>query len=66
MDAEVVDFPEPATLVNAMLDDSAVFLVPYDCDKNFEPAMRNGEAAHWAAIVSEIFGKLTPCDNTYV
>lgn len=61
MDAEVVDFPEPATLVNAMLDDSAVFLVPYDCDKNFEPAMRNGEAAHWAAIVSEIFGKLTPC-----
>uniref|UniRef100_A0A183BLM5 Actin maturation protease n=1 Tax=Globodera pallida TaxID=36090 RepID=A0A183BLM5_GLOPA len=26
-------------------------LVPYDCDKNFEPCNRQGNAAHWALII---------------
>lgn len=26
-------------------------MIPYDCDKNFEPIHRNGEGAHWAAVV---------------
>ena len=47
---ETVPFPGVQDLVKE-INDGRVFLVPYDCDKNFEPMKRNGEGAHWAAIV---------------
>lgn len=46
-----VDFPSPAELTEYLLDGKMV-LIPYDCDKNHEPAFLNGHKAHWALIVS--------------
>uniref|UniRef100_A0A914HK95 Actin maturation protease n=1 Tax=Globodera rostochiensis TaxID=31243 RepID=A0A914HK95_GLORO len=33
-------------------------LVPYDCDKNFEPCNRQGNAAHWALIIGFVLLEL--------
>ncbi|GMT11077.1 hypothetical protein PFISCL1PPCAC_2374, partial [Pristionchus fissidentatus] len=42
--------PSPSTVVQSIIDRSLI-LIPYDCDRNHEPAMRKGVAAHWAIIV---------------
>uniref|UniRef100_A0A7E4UX99 Actin maturation protease n=1 Tax=Panagrellus redivivus TaxID=6233 RepID=A0A7E4UX99_PANRE len=49
--------PTPDTLITT-INAGKVFIVPYDCDKNFEPTNRNGEGAHWAAVVGyAVFGE---------
>ncbi|KAK6753388.1 hypothetical protein RB195_012774 [Necator americanus] len=50
LDAEILSFPSPDELIKLMAADYAVF-VPYDCDRNHEPALRNGHGAHWAILV---------------
>ncbi|KAE9547872.1 hypothetical protein FO519_008917 [Halicephalobus sp. NKZ332] len=47
---ETIGFPSGFDIVEK-INDGKVFLVPYDCDKNFDPINRNGEGAHWAAVV---------------
>lgn len=46
--------PEPSSLVSWM-DSGAAVLVAYDCEKNHEPAMRNGRGAHWAILVGYLY-----------
>ena len=46
----VGEFPTPEEIISHLNKGSAI-LVPYDCDKNFEPCNRGGHAAHWAVIV---------------
>ncbi|EYC27035.1 hypothetical protein Y032_0009g484 [Ancylostoma ceylanicum] len=50
VEAEVLELPNPNKMIGLMLSGCAV-LVPYDCDKNHEPALRNGHGAHWAILV---------------
>ncbi|KAF8384638.1 hypothetical protein PRIPAC_73780, partial [Pristionchus pacificus] len=42
--------PSPTTVVQSILNRS-IILIPYDCDRNHEPSLRKGVAAHWAVIV---------------
>lgn len=54
-------FHVKATLVNDLysevddlvqhLSHGEPILVPYDCDKNHDPTMKDGKTAHWATIV---------------
>ncbi|VDM85103.1 unnamed protein product [Strongylus vulgaris] len=50
VNAEILPIPEPNKLIHLIMSGCAV-LVPYDCDKNHEPALRNGHGAHWALLV---------------
>ncbi|KIH64790.1 hypothetical protein ANCDUO_04896 [Ancylostoma duodenale] len=50
VEAEVLELPSSNKLVSLMMSGCAV-MVPYDCDKNHEPALRNGHGAHWAVLV---------------
>ncbi|CAJ0589868.1 unnamed protein product [Cylicocyclus nassatus] len=54
--AEVLPFPEPNELVQLLMNGCAL-LIPYDCDKNHEPALRNGHGAHWALLVGFLIVK---------
>jgi len=47
---EVVGFPSVVDIMKVVNNGNA-FLIPYDCDKNFDPMNRDGEGAHWAAVV---------------
>lgn len=49
---EVLIFPTPSTIINHLSNSNSLLIVPYDCDKNFEPCNHNGKFAHWAVIVS--------------
>uniref|UniRef100_A0A1I7XJ90 Actin maturation protease n=1 Tax=Heterorhabditis bacteriophora TaxID=37862 RepID=A0A1I7XJ90_HETBA len=40
-----------ATQICQFILSGSALLVPYDCDRNFEPTLRNGHSAHWAIIV---------------
>lgn len=51
--------PEPSSLVSWM-DSGAAVLVAYDCEKNHEPAMRNGRGAHWAILVRAAIALIFP------
>ncbi|KAI1719386.1 UPF0692 protein C19orf54 like protein [Ditylenchus destructor] len=74
--AQVSSFLAPKEFVNYFRNcetssqKSRFVLVPYDCDKNFEPCQRKGEAAHWAVITgffivdrSRNGGTITPFQN---
>ncbi|RCN40711.1 hypothetical protein ANCCAN_13354, partial [Ancylostoma caninum] len=50
VEGEVLELPSPNKLINLITSGCAV-MVPYDCDKNHEPALRNGHGAHWAILV---------------
>ena len=45
------DFPSVEELTSQLLSGN-LWLVPYDCDRNHEPAFLNGHKAHWCIIVS--------------
>uniref|UniRef100_A0A0K0DI85 Actin maturation protease n=1 Tax=Angiostrongylus cantonensis TaxID=6313 RepID=A0A0K0DI85_ANGCA len=47
--SEVTSFPDPTTLIRWMKSGCAL-LIPYDCDKNNEPALRGGHGAHWSLL----------------
>lgn len=49
--------PSPTTVVQSILNRS-IILIPYDCDRNHEPSLRKGVAAHWAVIVSRRFYRI--------
>ncbi|VDM49039.1 unnamed protein product [Toxocara canis] len=44
------DMPTAEELSELLKNECAV-LVPYDCDKNNEPVIRNGNTAHWCIVV---------------
>ncbi|GMS80123.1 hypothetical protein PENTCL1PPCAC_2298 [Pristionchus entomophagus] len=46
----LIPLPSPTTVVQSIIDRS-LLLIPYDCDRNHEPSLRKGMAAHWAIIV---------------
>ena len=54
--ATTTEFPGPEAIVKHFSDDKwcaemrPTIMVPYDCDKNFEPCQRDGQAAHWAIL----------------
>jgi hypothetical protein len=56
--AKLTDFPEPIEIVKNLITIKngklPTILIPYDCDKNFEPCNREGHAAHWAIVVSTV------------
>ncbi|KJH44209.1 hypothetical protein DICVIV_09781 [Dictyocaulus viviparus] len=52
--SNVVPFPEATVLVRYM-DSGYAVLIPYDCDKNHEPAMRKGHGAHWSLITGFLY-----------
>ncbi|MFH4976413.1 hypothetical protein AB6A40_003122 [Gnathostoma spinigerum] len=47
---EVLAFPSKSQLVQ-VISNGSVILVPYDCDKNHEPALFHGHKAHWCVLV---------------
>ncbi|GMR59306.1 hypothetical protein PMAYCL1PPCAC_29501, partial [Pristionchus mayeri] len=57
----ITPFPSPATVVKWILDRS-LLLIPYDCDRNHEPSLRKGVAAHWALIVGVLVITAEPGD----
>jgi hypothetical protein len=48
--ATVVDEWDESLLARRLEQDSVLALVPYDCANNFEPALHDGERAHWAVV----------------
>uniref|UniRef100_A0A0N4ZPG8 Actin maturation protease n=1 Tax=Parastrongyloides trichosuri TaxID=131310 RepID=A0A0N4ZPG8_PARTI len=42
--------PEENDLVIDLYENEAIYLIPYDCSKNFEPTCNNGANAHWCVI----------------
>ncbi|KAJ1351265.1 hypothetical protein KIN20_007245 [Parelaphostrongylus tenuis] len=52
--SEVTSFPSPTTLVEWM-ESGCAMLIPYDCDKNHEPTLRNGHGAHWCLLVGFLY-----------
>ncbi|KAE9413484.1 hypothetical protein Angca_007858, partial [Angiostrongylus cantonensis] len=52
--SEVTSFPDPTTLIRWMKSGCAL-LIPYDCDKNNEPALRGGHGAHWSLLVGFLY-----------
>uniref|UniRef100_A0A914P911 Actin maturation protease n=1 Tax=Panagrolaimus davidi TaxID=227884 RepID=A0A914P911_9BILA len=60
---EPVSFPSVQDFIKE-INEGKVFLIPYDCDKNFEPINRNGEGAHWAAIVGYFLHETSEGENS--
>lgn len=53
---KIMDFPTPFCIIQRFMENAefpASFLIPYDCDKNFEPCIKNGHSAHWAILVGD-------------
>lgn len=46
-----ISFPTIEYFIEALALKKALIIVPYDCDRNFEPCLQNGTKAHWALIV---------------
>ncbi|KAL3083218.1 hypothetical protein niasHS_011020 [Heterodera schachtii] len=62
----VAQFPSPNSIVRHLISGkkprhqcTTTVLVPYDCDKNFEPCNRQGVAAHWAIIIGFVIFDVT-------
>lgn len=51
---EVLDFPTPFKIVEQFTRCNSLLIIPYDCDKNFEPCKHFGQFAHWAVVVGFI------------
>ena len=52
--SQIMDFPTPFCIIQHFMKNVEFltsFLIPYDCDKNFEPCNKNGHSAHWAILV---------------
>ncbi|PAV70284.1 hypothetical protein WR25_24092 [Diploscapter pachys] len=46
----VSHFPSASEMVSHLHESTAI-LIPYDCDRNIEPALRKGHSAHWGIVV---------------
>ncbi|CEF62407.1 UPF0692 protein C19orf54 [Strongyloides ratti] len=42
--------PDEDKLIEELSSSEVVYLIPYDCGKNFEPVFNNGHNAHWSLI----------------
>ncbi|VDM61261.1 unnamed protein product [Angiostrongylus costaricensis] len=62
--SEVTSFPDPTTLIRWM-ESGCALLIPYDCDKNHEPALRGGHGAHWSLLVGTCIGNVVFSDELY-
>jgi hypothetical protein len=51
LESEVVSDWDESNLAKRLKQCNGLALVPYDCASNFEPAMFEGEKAHWAVVV---------------
>lgn len=58
----VEHMPTPERLT-ALLREQCAILVPYDCDKNNEPIIRDGNTAHWCIVVSSYHYVLLSFDS---
>lgn len=47
-----IAFPSQEFLIS-LISSGVALLIPYDCDRNFEPAMKKGHSSHWAIVVSK-------------
>ncbi|KAI6213421.1 hypothetical protein M3Y94_00148200 [Aphelenchoides besseyi] len=45
----VMEFPSATSLVK-MIAEQNVVIIPYDCDKDFTPCIKDGTYAHWCVI----------------
>uniref|UniRef100_A0A0K0EWK1 Actin maturation protease n=1 Tax=Strongyloides venezuelensis TaxID=75913 RepID=A0A0K0EWK1_STRVS len=55
---DVLDkLPNDKTLVEELSSSDIVYLIPYDCGKNFEPVFHNGNNAHWSLITGFVLVK---------
>lgn len=43
--------PDEKKLIKELSSSDVVYLIPYDCGKNFEPVFRDGHNAHWSLVV---------------
>lgn len=54
LDVAVENVPS-VTQMEQLVQENALLLVPYDCDKNHQPSNRGGHSAHWCLVVSFFF-----------
>uniref|UniRef100_A0A0R3RR96 protein-serine/threonine phosphatase n=1 Tax=Elaeophora elaphi TaxID=1147741 RepID=A0A0R3RR96_9BILA len=50
LDVAVKDVPSTAQM-EQLVQENALLLIPYDCDKNHHPSNRGGRSAHWCLVV---------------
>uniref|UniRef100_A0A915ENL2 Actin maturation protease n=1 Tax=Ditylenchus dipsaci TaxID=166011 RepID=A0A915ENL2_9BILA len=59
-------FPTPSALLTVLgSKKKQLILVPYDCDKNFEPCEKDGKNAHWAVLTGFLVAK-PECENNKI
>lgn len=51
LDVVVENIPSTAQM-EQLVQENALLLIPYDCDKNHQPSNRGGRSAHWCLVVS--------------
>lgn len=59
---DVQEFPSGSEMIRS-INDQNVYLVPYDCGKDFSPIYKNGETSHWATIVGYFIVTNDPISN---
>ncbi|VDK88645.1 unnamed protein product [Litomosoides sigmodontis] len=50
LDVAVENVPS-TTQMEQLVQENALLLVPYDCDKNHQPSNRGGHSAHWCLVI---------------
>jgi len=59
-------FPSSNREMVSMLQSRNALIIPYDCDKNHEPALFNGHKAHWCLVVGFVLCSSTLNDTRWL
>lgn len=56
LDVAVENVPSTPQM-EKLVQENALLLIPYDCDKNHHPSNRRGRNSHWCLVVSFFFSQ---------